>query len=262
MPATYYEFDGWYENDIKVSNQIKYTFIIQKNWAFEARFKKIQKTISLSTSPNGSGTVTGSGTYEQGVLRTIMASPIEGYRFIGWYEGTTLVSKEPNYSFILIRDIELIAKFEVIEVELKLSVNDELRGSVVGGGTYIYGQTVTIVATSRAGYAFKQWRILSTGEILSTERTYLFKLQTSMEIQAEFVPVQYQISVNPSNSAYGSVTGSGMYDFNSIATVRAVPKEGYLFTGWYEDEVKVSDSVMYQFTVNGSRNLVARFVQQ
>ena len=191
-----------------------------------------------------------------------MASPIEGYRFIGWYEGTTLVSKEPNYSFILIRDIELIAKFEVIEVELKLSVNDELRGSVVGGGTYIYGQTVTIVATSRAGYAFKQWRILSTGEILSTERTYLFKLQTSMEIQAEFVPVQYQISVNPSNSAYGSVTGSGMYDFNSIATVRAVPKEGYLFTGWYEDEVKVSDSVMYQFTVNGSRNLVARFVQQ
>ena len=53
-----------------------------------------------------------------------------------------------------------------------------------------------------------------------------------------------------------------MYDFNSIATVRAVPKEGYAFLGWYEGEVKVSDSAMYQFTVNGSRNLVARFVQQ
>lgn len=262
LPATYYEFDGWYENGIKVSNQIKYTFVIQKNWSFEARFKKIQKTINLSVSPNNSGTVTGSGQFDQGVLRTIVASPIEGYRFIGWYEGTSLVSKEPNYSFILIRDVDFIAKFEVIEVELKLSVNDELRGSVVGGGNYIYGQTVTIVATPRAGYAFKQWRILSTGEILSTDRTYLFKLQTSMEIQAEFVPVQYQITVNPSNTAYGSVTGSGMYDFNSIATVRAVPKEGYIFNGWYEGEVKVSDSAMYQFTVNGNRNLVARFVQQ
>jgi len=47
LPATYYEFDGWYENGIKVSNQIKYTFVIQKNWSFEARFKKIQKTINL-----------------------------------------------------------------------------------------------------------------------------------------------------------------------------------------------------------------------
>lgn len=261
LPATYYEFDGWYENGIKVSNQLKYTFVIQKNWAFEARFKKIKKTITLSVNPTGSGSVNGAGEFEQGTMRTIMASPIEGYRFVGWYDDTALISQEYNYSFMLIKDVNFTAKFEVIEVDLTLTT-DELRGSVVGGGTYVYGQTVTIVATPRAGYAFKQWRIVSTGEVLSTERTYLFKLVTSMEIQAEFVPVQYQITANPSNTNYGSTTGTGMYDFNSIATVRAVPKEGYAFLGWYEGEVKVSDSVMYQFTVNGSRNLVARFVQQ
>lgn len=43
-------------------------------------------TVSLSVTPEGGGTVTGAGEYEEGKQATVTAKPSEGYRFVQWTE--------------------------------------------------------------------------------------------------------------------------------------------------------------------------------
>lgn len=44
-------------------------------------------TVTLSITPDGGGTVTGAGEYEEGKQATVSAAPNEGYRFVHWIDG-------------------------------------------------------------------------------------------------------------------------------------------------------------------------------
>jgi len=57
----------------------------------------------------------------------------------------------------------------------------------------------------------------------------------------------------------GSVTGGGTYNCGDHVTVSAKADSGYNFTGWYENDIKVSNYQYYSFNANGDRLLEARF---
>lgn len=65
-------------------------------------------------------------------------------------------------------------------------------------------------------------------------------------------------SVNPAGS--GTTTGAGTYAQGASCTVTATPANGFVFAGWYESGVNVSNAASYTFTVSASRSLVAQFV--
>jgi hypothetical protein len=70
---------------------------------------------------------------------------------------------------------------------------------------------------------------------------------------------KYLINGIPSDSAAGSVTGSGKYYEGSTATLTATPKTGYLFDGWEEDGEIISTESSIGFEVIGRRSMVAKF---
>lgn len=59
----------------------------------------------------------------------------------------------------------------------------------------------------------------------------------------------------------GTVKGSGLYIYNSIATLIAIPSAGYIFAGWYENG-KLLDNLTEEctLTVLSNRKLEARFI--
>ena len=59
------------------------------------------------------GSVTGAGTYDEGTLVTLTATPYEGYRFVHWSNGET----DNPYSFTLTCDTLISALFEPIHTE-------------------------------------------------------------------------------------------------------------------------------------------------
>lgn len=66
----------------------------------------------------------------------------------------------------------------------------------------------------------------------------------------------YKMSVTAENGyAYSSHTGPVVY--NTEVWVAAAPNGGYVFDGWYEDGVKVSDEKLYKFNITANRKLVA-----
>ena len=76
---------------------------------------------------------------------------------------------------------------------------------------------------------------------------------------------EYQILIDVDCKLQGTVTAYGqsreynMFELTSTCLVKAVPKLGYGFDGWYEYGYKVSSLQDYSFTVNGKRSLEARF---
>jgi len=69
----------------------------------------------------------------------------------------------------------------------------------------------------------------------------------------------YTINVSAENGyAYASHTASVSY--NTEVWVAATPFGGYVFDGWYEDGIKVSDEQIYKFNISANRNLVAKCI--
>lgn len=60
----------------------------------------------------------------------------------------------------------------------------------------------------------------------------------------------------------GTVTGQGEYMEQSQVLLEAVPEEGYVFLGWYEQGNMISDKPEYSFTVTEDRTLKAEFAPE
>lgn len=69
-------------------------------------------TIAASVDPDGSGTVTGMGQYEEGRAVTLKAMPESGYNFISWRESGQTVSTAAEYTFAATGDRTLVGVFE------------------------------------------------------------------------------------------------------------------------------------------------------
>jgi hypothetical protein len=61
----------------------------------------------------------------------------------------------------------------------------------------------------------------------------------------------------------GIVTGDGIYDEGYLVTLTATPDPGYIFVGWYENDIRINDSTTsYSFIAEEFRILEARFLMQ
>ena len=65
------------------------------------------------------GTVTGAGEYEEGKTATLTATAAEGYEFVNWTVGDSIVSTENPYSFVVTADVALVANFKEVEPEIE-----------------------------------------------------------------------------------------------------------------------------------------------
>jgi uncharacterized repeat protein (TIGR02543 family) len=69
-------------------------------------------TFEINASATAGGRIAGSGSYTEGEQVRLVAVSEKGYRFVGWYDGETLVSKDTVYDFTAEKNGEYIAKFE------------------------------------------------------------------------------------------------------------------------------------------------------
>ena len=69
-------------------------------------------TITAEAFPADGGVVSGSGDYTQGASVTLMAAPVDGYRFINWTENSVEVSTNESYAFTATGNRKLVANFE------------------------------------------------------------------------------------------------------------------------------------------------------
>ena len=71
----------------------------------------VSYSIDAAPSPTEGGTVTGTGTFNEGASCTLTAMPNEGYTFVNWTENGVEVSTQATYSFTVTSNRTLAANF-------------------------------------------------------------------------------------------------------------------------------------------------------
>jgi hypothetical protein len=97
----------------------------------------------------------------------------------------------------------------------------------------------------------------STSNSPAITKTYPFMIGTGA-----ILPPHSAVDVSVSATNAGTANGNGVYTNGTATTITAVPKAGYAFTGWTENDTLVSTAPNYVFTNIINRSLKATFRHQ
>ena len=111
-----YNFVNWTENGNQVTTETSYSFVVTENdiertFVANFMFAGVNYTVNATANPVEGGMVEGAGTYAEGETCTLTATPAEGYYFMNWTQGGTVVSSTATYSFVVETDVDLVANF-------------------------------------------------------------------------------------------------------------------------------------------------------
>ena len=211
-PATGYNFVRWTKNGLQDSTNANYTFNVTESAALVAQFQLQSCAVFTSAYPVEGGTTTGGGSYLYGDNVTVTSTANEGYNFISWVEDDNVVSTEANYSFTVTGSRSLTAIFELQALEITVAIDPEEAGTIIGGGTYSYGEEVTLTIERNEDWAFQNWT--ENGEVVSEEMTYSFVITSNRDLVAHFMHTEgideqtANVSLYP-NPTQGEVTLEG-----------------------------------------------------
>ena len=250
-PNEGYQFAGWYdENNKIISEDIIFDYEMPINEVtITAKWKANDFQLILFNEDELAGSIQGSGEYAEGESVTLFAFAYDGYIFSGWYltgDGEDrFLDSNPSYEYIMPSGaIEITAKWQKKVFTLTL-IGDGIEGSVTGGGEYEYNSLVTITATANEGYRFVYWQgdiplHNSTDSFIITKETVITVI---WEAYIYFVEIYYDII------GAGTYLGEGSYTTGETVTLVAQPNEGYIFKGWYEEGVLLSNEIEYIFSM-------------
>ena len=237
-PKSGYAFLGWYEGENKVGSNTTYTYKATTAKNITARFHKpftqnfdVQTEIGgqyQNSTTGGTATITYNNTttnltdqlltisnMEQGTMVTLNATPNNGYRFVGWYNGGgTLDSSNPKYTYRAEGNRTVHARFARNDVQLVVAVmnyntdyaefveypHDNNTVTIANGGNTTtvtsstsaivnYGSQVTLTANNDKrddGYDFIGW--YQNNKRISQETSYTFTITDHSAISAHFAP--------------------------------------------------------------------------
>ena len=208
-----------------------------------------QYSLTVTAGVGGSVSTSG-GTYDDGTIVTITATPNDGYEFTGW-NGSD--SSNATIDITINSNTTLEALFSEVVTQYSLTVSAGVGGSVsTSGGTYDDGTIVTITATPNDGYEFTGWNGSD-----SSNATIDITINSNTTLEALFSEVVTQYSLTVSAGVGGSVsTSGGTYDDGTIVTITATPNDGYEFTGWNGSD---SSNATIDITINSNTTLEALF---
>ncbi len=257
-----YTFNNWTENGSLVSNSANYTFTVNGNHNLVANFTATppppqQYTINVSANPSNGGSVSGGGTYNQGVSCSLTATANSGFAFSNWTENGTQVSTNANYTFTVNGNRTLVANFtQAASCTITASADPVEGGVVSGGGTFQQGAVCTLSATPNTGYQFVNWT--KNGTVVSTNTSFSFNVTETASYLAHFAIITFSVTVSANPMEGGVVTGTGTYDYGTLVTVTVAPNDLYTFLNWTENGQVVSEDLSYSFAATSNRNLVAQ----
>lgn len=171
------------------------------------------------------------GTYyrDTQVTLTAKAAPT-GYDFVGWYEGSNLVSTSLSFSVTLTANRTLVAKYKIKSYTVNATSEDTNKGTVSPAGqTVEHGANATVVATPKAAYNFAGWYNGNTK--VSSNASYTFAVTANISLTAKFTIKTFTTTTANSTGGTASVNKSSV-EYGGSAIWTATPSTGYNFSKW------------------------------
>ena len=216
-----YQFEGWYTSS---SLQEKYTFIepVDKELALYAKWEI--NTYSIQFVTDGGSTVPTITQTFNSIVRAPISPTKQGYRFIGWYEDSSLT--EP-YVFrrMPAQNIVVYAHWEILQFTVTFETNG---GNEIATTTVDYRTDLLEFTPTKEGYIFKGWYI---DENLTVPIHENLMPDLDVTIYARWEARQYTITFN---TLKGSIVDPISHNLDAKINAPISPNRvGYTFDGWY-----------------------------
>ena len=214
----------------------------------------------------------------------VEAQPDEEYRFIGWYinETDTCVSEELVYTFEIVDDTYLEAKFEedVYEVYIYATDGGHFLCEDVVFDCFVNsvpnGSIMSLTAIPDEEFVFMGWYQLekhnenmetknsriSSKNLVSKDSVYVFTVQRDIDLIAGFsraAVISLQETPGGRISFKESSEMSLEVPFGDTLTIVATPNEYCEFLGWYSNGLLISYDIDCTFAAEGNMDITAIF---
>ena len=262
-----YSFLGWYDGDTLLTSETEYLLKLESNLELTAKWKMEFQTYALNTinmnSNAGDITVHEDSRIRENTNVTLRATPKESYKFIGWYEGDTLLSQDTTYTFTMNHNTVIQAKWESLSTFIINTINDNPEFGDITSFTnqkYYDGDLVVLNAEAKDGYTFIGWFIDDI--LINKSPSYSFKIYSDLTLTAKWAKTFVLSTVNEDTNC-GTITTftNQTFNENDEVTLEASPQTGYCFIGWYNGDTLVSSSSTYTFNIDSDLTLTAKWAK-
>ena len=177
-----------------------YTFNVTEPRELVAHFSLNSYEISAINSPAEGGAITGAGTFLYGSSATLTATASTGYSFVKWTENGETVSSVSTYTFTVTGERTLVANYKLNTYLVSVLADPMEGGAVSGAGSFVFGSTAVLTASSASGYTFSHWT--ENGTLVSTTSTHTITVTGNRTITAHFIPDASSSHWTPNVSSY------------------------------------------------------------
>jgi len=163
-PNAGYSFVSWYENGQFYSSSSTLKITVDSSRTFTPMFEKKTFVVSVTQNYLSAGKVSGGGSVLYENTTTLSAAVNKGYSFIGWYDGTTLLSTSPNYVYTITKTVTVTATYSIIH-DASFTVNQSAA----------YAPCIlTIASTYNVEISYRSWTLTDalSGKLISSYGSY------------------------------------------------------------------------------------------
>lgn len=243
-PAEDYHFLQWNDGTTTTTN----TFTVTENTSLIAYFAMDEITyynVEVVSASTLMGSVSGGGSVRDGRTTVISATPNTGYYFTQWNDGNT----DNPRTITVTGNVTYTASFAPYSYTITAESVDESMGTVMGGGQYDYAETATLTAVPETGFRFVEW------DDHNTQNPRTVSVTGNATYTATFEQITFTVNAIANNASYGTVTGSGIYNYGAAVSLTASAVEGYHFVQWNDG----TTANPYQFNIFENKNITAIF---
>lgn len=193
-----------------------------------------QYTITTNVNPINAGTVTGGGTYYDGSIRTLTATPTHLYDFTRWEKDGNIVSIDNPYEITVTGDATYTAVFTE-KVAYDITVNQTTGGTISADmDRACAGDVVTLSKTVAENYFFAGWRVQdATNNIIEVTNNQFVMPEHNVTVTASF---RSSFTITITQTDHGTVNTIGDITEacpGQMVGLEAIPEEGYMLLTWY-----------------------------
>ena len=268
VPNKGYSFSHWEGNTSVLSDPTMAKITLKMpgtNLSLTPSFSALQNVIT--TQAQGSGSITGGGTFLTGTNVVLTANPdipdsnsLNGYQLSYWQwttpEGVSSTSSENPLTLQVDSNLSVQGFFSAIPYSMhNLTVNKTADGGHIfddpGKATWnaaIQSTYKTLIATTKDGWKFSSWTENNGSLTISNplETSSEFILATDSIVNANFAksPFKIQLSANSGGSVSFSEKS---VEHGETVSISATPNSDMDFASW-----EIQRSVEYELTVSAS----------
>ena len=199
-------------------------------------------TVTVSNDGNGTGTATPSAA-AAGTEITLAATPNKGYHFKEWQVISGGVTIKDDKFLMPDSNVEVSAIFEKdappVPTEFTITVKTDGNGTAsTSHAKAAAGTEITLTATPKEGYHFKEWEVMSGGVTIKDNKFIM--PSANVEVKAIFEkdapPASTEFIVTFDGNG-GTPSVSSMTTTNQkLSSLPSASRSKHSFDGWYTEE--------------------------